>query len=371
MNIFSETIEEEKAKCYSVVKHKINGKKISLNFIANLFDGYSPSQIMSVYNNSYRYTGVNQKIGIICAHSYSTCINDFKLFCSSFMKNYDDNILTIHTMPDATFDIDWSIEQALNIQAVHAMAPNAKILLVQATDTTYYNLNEAIKYAIKDGCNIISIGWGFPDDGNNNPSNTIFNNPKIIFLAASGDNEKPSWPSLCKNVISVGGTKLKIIEEQIYEEGWYSEKPGVCGSGTSISEPINYIQKRFLPKFTNRTTPDVSMIADPQNGFPVVNTLYDKTVPIKVGGTSLSTSLWAGIIALVNECLNNNNKKDISQNVLLMGLYLLTQSPNYSKFINNIQNASDKNTSTAIYDNNTGLGTPNINNLVEYLANFI
>jgi len=230
----------------------------------------------------------------------------------------------------------------------------------------------AVNYAVQKGCNIVSMSWGMADAGYSNPnSDTIFNKSNVIFLASAGDTVGPSWPSLSRYVVSVGGTSLAMnnSNSRISETGWYTNNQNASGGGTSKSEPINPIQRKYFPRFRRRTTPDVGMVADPKTGFPIINTHYDQNNPIIVGGTSLSCPMWAGIVALVNERRKSILKQPITQSQFFEGIYSATKSPNYSKYFYDVKSGGNPVTPCVLgYDMVSGVGVPKIDDLVIYLS---
>jgi hypothetical protein len=118
----------------------------------------------------------------------------------------------------------------------------------------------------------------------------------------------------------------------------------------------------------NRTTPDVSLLADPVTGAWIADS-YNLGVnnPFEVvGGTSLSAPAWAGLVALVNQgraaaglsALNSSSPTDTEQ-----ALYSLPQTD-----YNVITSGSNGYTANAGYNLVTGLGTPVANLLVSNLV---
>jgi hypothetical protein len=120
----------------------------------------------------------------------------------------------------------------------------------------------------------------------------------------------------------------------------------------------------------SRTTPDVSLVADPATGAWIADS-YNLGVdnPFEVvGGTSLAAPAWAGMIALVNQgrvaageaTLNSSGPTETQQ-----ALYSLPQ-----RDYNTITSGSNGYTANAGYNLVTGLGTPIANFLVSDLINY-
>ncbi len=177
-------------------------------------------------------------------------------------------------------------------------------------------MTAAATAAAQPGVSVVSMSWGFAegqsvfaaDEADYDP---VFNVPGVTFLASTGDYgaADPEYPAFSPNVIAVGGTSLTLNADDSYngETGWgyYSGAAGaLIGSGGGISqyEPEPSYQQA-VQSTGYRTTPDVSMVADPATGAWVADPYnLDPSNPFEiVGGTSLSAPAWAGLIALVNQ----------------------------------------------------------------------
>jgi hypothetical protein len=165
-------------------------------------------------------------------------------------------------------------------------------------------------------------------------------------------------------VVAVGGTSLNLNADSSYnsETGWgyYSDAMGTSigsGGGLSLYESEPSYQQG-VQSTGSRTTPDVSMLADPATGTWIADTYnLDPSNPFEVvGGTSLSAPAFAGLIALVNQgraaagapVLNSASPSEAQQ-----ALYSLPQAD-----YNIITSGSNGYTAHAGYNLVTGLGTP-------------
>ena len=190
----------------------------------------------------------------------------------------------------------WAMETSLDVESAHAIAPNAKIILVEATTPSGKNLLAALDYAstIKDAVSI-SMSWGgaeFPEELNLDEHFKSVSS--ATFFASSGDNGTgASWPASSPKVVSVGGTKINLDNS-----GKFLNETAWAGSGGGISqyEKQPDYQKLFVISKANgmRAIPDVSYDADPVSGFPV----FYKNSWTEVGGTSAGAPQWAAIAAL-------------------------------------------------------------------------
>jgi hypothetical protein len=117
-----------------------------------------------------------------------------------------------------------------------------------------------------------------------------------------------------------------------------------------------------------RTTPDVSLFADPATGAWIADSYnLDPSNPFEVvGGTSLSAPAWAGLLALVDQgravagesALNSTSPTEAQQ-----ALYALPQSD-----YNTVTSGTNGYSAGAGYNLVTGLGTPVANLLVSDLV---
>ena len=108
-------------------------------------------------------------------------------------------------------DSGWELETMLDIEWAHAMAPNAKILLVEGCTSNDSDLYTAIGTAVnKLGANFVSNSWGedeFPEETEEDP----FYNLPVPLLFASGDDAVPAiYPCQSPYGTCVGGTNLTL-----------------------------------------------------------------------------------------------------------------------------------------------------------------
>jgi kumamolisin len=194
----------------------------------------------------------------------------------------------------------WEIEESLDIEWAHAMAPHAKIFLVEAADNSGTNLFNAVILAsflvVQNGGGEVSMSWGSTEFAEEAELDPFFGIPGVVYLAASGDGPGAQYPSASPNVVSAGGTSISRNTETgrfLLENTWQD-----AGSGPSIFEPRPKFQDRIQRIVGGqRGTPDFSFDANPFTGVWV----YDSNaVPgpgwYILGGTSVSAPSLAGII---------------------------------------------------------------------------
>jgi subtilase family serine protease len=171
-----------------------------------------------------------------------------------------------------------------------------------------------------------------------------FTNTNTSYCAASGDYNFASWPATLSNCIAVGGTTLLWTPNNTPSRTEYSWKSAGCGYSTIIKQP-NYQSDITNILRKNRVIPDLSMIADTNSS---VYTVYNGNW-YGIGGTSVSTPIFAGILSLSNQLRFNNKKPPLTS------VYSSTPNNTLSNYVppsNNIQNFIYK----TIYPNSTLYG---------------
>jgi subtilase family serine protease len=263
--------------------------------------GLQPSQIIAAYSFSTSSSaGAGTTIAIVDAYDDPTAESDLNVFSSQFglpacttangcFKKVNQ---TGGTKGLPRTDGGWALEIALDVEWAHAIAPGAKILLVEARSSSLSNLFAAEDYA-KTHAQYVSNSWGASEFGSEHSYDGHFSQTGVSFFASSGDGGSQSWPSTSPNVISVGGTTLTFNSDGSLasETGWSGS-----GGGCSAYESANPAQNTGSVNCSGkRGTPDVSLDADPNSGVSV----YDSTPYAgsagwwQVGGTSASSPMWA------------------------------------------------------------------------------
>ena len=272
--------------------------------------GLSPATIKSAYGFSTSSTaGAGMTIAIVDAYDDPTAESDLAVFSSTFglpacttangcFAKVDQNGRTRYPRTDA----GWALEISLDVQWAHAIAPGAKILLVEAKTNSFTNLLAAEDYA-KAHAQYVSNSWGAPEFSGEAAYDSHFAQPGVSFFVSSGDAGLPAeYPSSSPNVISVGGTTLHFDGSGNFtsETGWSSG-----GGGCSLYEAATSAQSSFSgygQASCNgaRATPDVSLDADPASGVSVYDTTryQGQSGWYRVGGTSASSPMWAARAAV-------------------------------------------------------------------------
>jgi len=194
----------------------------------------------------------------------------------------------------------WDVEESLDIEMAHAMAPAATLYLVEAQSDYFSDLFCAVTVASNlvqaAGGGEVSMSWGGGEFSGETAYDPVFTTPSVVYFASAGDGPGVIYPSASPNVVAVGGTTIsrnlatgKYISENTWQQG---------GGGISAVEARPSYQSGISSKVGAwRGTPDVSADANPITGVWVLDTLtYGPGTWYIVGGTSVSSPLWAGVV---------------------------------------------------------------------------
>lgn len=307
---------------------------------------YSPNQLQNAYNTPALYnrgiTGRGRTIAVVDSFGSPTVAADLHTFDKAFGLPDAPSVKTITPagkLPkfdpnDPTMN-GWAFETTLDVEYAHAMAPEAKILVV-ATPVAetegvqgFPEIVKAENYVINHKlADVISQSFGatentFPSKRSLFNLRSAFKNARahhVTVLGASGDagatdaqfdgsSNYPyrvnSWPSADPLVTSVGGTQLKLDAQgnRLSPDVVWNDGYGAGGGGKSEYFPRPVFQDRERKIVGNsRGTPDLSLSAAVDGGA-IVYVGYDPKASgfAIVGGTSEAAPLFAGIVALSDQ----------------------------------------------------------------------
>ena len=268
--------------------------------------GLSPTTIKAAYNFSTSMTaGVGKTIAIVDAYDDPTAENDLNVFSTKFglpvcttLNGCFTKVSQSGTKRYPRTNSGWALEISLDVQWAHAIAPGAKILLVEASSASFSNLLTAEDYAAAHA-SYVSNSWGASEFSGENTYDSHFAHSGVSIFVSSGDAGLPAeYPSASPNVISVGGTTLHFDSSGNFtsETGWSSGGGGCSSYETATPAQSGFAGYGQVNCAGKRATPDVSLDADPASGVSV----YDSTAYsgqkgwFQVGGTSASSPMWAG-----------------------------------------------------------------------------
>ncbi|MFP5275572.1 MAG: peptidase S8/S53 subtilisin kexin sedolisin [Acidobacteriota bacterium] len=261
-------------------------------------------------------TGGSRAIALVDAYDDPTAEADIEAFSSMFGLA-PANLQVVYAQgsePALDPTGGWELEEALDTQWAHAMAPAAKIFLVETADNSWTNLLQGVQIAsqlvAKAGGGEVSMSWGGSEFVGENTFDSSFTTPKVVYLASAGDTPGPEYPSVSPNVVSAGGTtnsRNPYTGNLIAQNTWQD-----AGGGTSEIEPRPAFQNsvaRMVGAY--RGTPDVSFDANPNTGLWVYNTnaVYGAGWFV-VGGTSASAPALAGIVNLQGKFFPNSQAQN-------------------------------------------------------------
>ncbi len=213
--------------------------------------------------------------------------------------------------PQSVDDIGWTVESSLDIEMAYAMSPGAQIYLVEAASGSLSDMLSAVEYAAAyltqyNGGGVVSMSWGDAESDLNLGSAGIAgfesqiqgiatSNPKVTFLAASGDAPGVIYPSSSQYVVGVGGTALS---RNPYTGNFEKETTWQqTGGGLSAFVQMPSYQgsvREIVGQY--RGVPDIAAVADPDTGVYFYNTSACAGW-CTVGGTSVATPVSAGIMS--------------------------------------------------------------------------
>jgi subtilase family serine protease len=322
--------------------------------------GHTPPQLRAVYGIAAAVEagndGTGVRVGIVDAFASRTIFRDAREYSA---RNDPTHVLRasqfsqvippgIYRVPkgDRCSPQGWYGEETLDVEAVHAMAPGASIVYSGGKSC----LNKAIDVALNnlvDGELVDMVSNSYGNLGEN-VNHTEFDQiaaqaaaTGIGLYFSSGDSGDESanlgspstdFPASSSHVTAVGGTSLgtnrdgkRAVEQgwattivsQTPDGQWAGPPPGDflygAGGGTSqvYSEP--FYQRDVVPDelafahgpHRGRVVPDVAMVGDPNTGMLIGQTqtfsdgvYYDQ---YRIGGTSLSSPLFAGLMAVADQ----------------------------------------------------------------------
>lgn len=260
-------------------------------------------------------TGGSGTIAIVDAFDYPTAASDLAVFSSTFGLPAANFSVVYASGSQPSLNCGWAQEAALDIEWAHAMAPSAKIVLVEANSNSFSDLFSAVQVATNQvlcgsntcpsggsGVGEVSMSWGGREFVSESTFDGFMATPGVTYFAASGDSGgKTIYPSASPNVVSCGGTSIvrsSLTGAFVTEQGWRGS-----GGGGSKFEPAPPYQSVIASIVgSNRGTPDFSSDADPNSGVWVYDTTPCNGVSgwLVFGGTSVATPSLAGIVNLAS-----------------------------------------------------------------------
>jgi subtilase family serine protease len=311
---------------------------------------YLPSQLLQAYGwndvLTAGYDGSGQTIVLVEAYGYPTLEADANAFSKlANLPSLDSSNFSLvypegKPKPGLGVESGWNYEIALDLDWAHTFAPGAKIVEVITNGQDNEDFQDSILYAAENNLgNSVSNSYEEDIDLYAGPLEQTSWDETIEVATAKGisvnfssgdhgDNGlgtpigAPMVPSVAPHATAVGGTS---ILNDLYNPGdtittGWGNTAVLLGSGDIVTDPpYDYVyflagggggKSVFWPKPAwqqgvqgkARGVPDVSTLADPQTGVPIVITV-DKVQSVEFhwGGTSLSCPIFSAMWAIANE----------------------------------------------------------------------
>jgi subtilase family serine protease len=307
--------------------------------------GNTPASIKGAYGISSSYNGAGQTVAIIDAYASPTILQDVNQWSTNRgLPTMSGNQFS-QVVPPGIFNKPqnkaqdpqgWYGEETLDVEAVHGMAPAAKIVYV-GSPNNYQDLDAALNHVVdRDLAQIVTNSYGF--SGGLLPPGYIKPYEDTLIQAAaegigvyfsSGDSgdetsnlgvASPDWPAVSPWVTAVGGTALGVSQAntRVVETGWGTSDYGcnttthactrtgwLYGSGGGVSQLFPKPSYQSSLNVAGRAIPDVAALGDPQTGLLIGQTQTFPNGPsydeYRIGGTSLSSPIFAGLMALADQ----------------------------------------------------------------------
>jgi len=362
--------------------------------------GYGPSDILNAYDiarlQQAGMVGDNQSIALFELDGYQ--MSDV----SQYLQYYNISPPTITTITIDGFNGAagmGAVEDELDIELTAALAPHAHILVYEGPNTTQ-GINDIYSRIINDNkAKIVSVSWGQCEAASGNAEmqtlDTLFKQAAaqgISIFAAAGDSgaydcrDTNLWvdsPASDPYVTAVGGTALQMNGSNYGSETAWSNPsaftygPKGAGGGGGLSQTFRQPSWQNGPGVQNQYTdgyrqvPDVSANAAFTPGYAVYCTVTNAGCPptgwVNIGGTSGAAPVWAASMALVNQYLQASGKTAIG--AANQTLYALASNQQlYPPFHDIISGNNLYYPATSGYDMATGLGSPDVYNIAQDLA---
>ncbi|MFF7684178.1 S8 family serine peptidase [Microbacterium sp. NPDC007973] len=308
---------------------------------SNALCGYGPAQLRAVHELPADATGSGATVAIVGVFDDADVAADTDTyFTGADLAGWRDGQY-VHNAPAAPQTsrcggpAAWSVEQRLDVQAVHAVAPDADIVYWGADDclaqTLYLRVLDAVEAPVRP--DVVSLSFGGPEDLDTDGDRVLLNrvlveaaSRGVSVFASSGndgdyslvgdhhDHTDVATPASSAYITAVGGASIGLDADDhvAVEAGWevqtrFAHNGGIippgfiygAGGGESAYYPRPSWQSEHVPHSgTGRLVPDVASLADPNTGFTVAVRRSGALAYEAHGGTSLATPMVASMVAI-------------------------------------------------------------------------
>jgi hypothetical protein len=292
----------------------------------------------------------------------------------TFSVAYTDSKAALNGAAPA-YDAGWVAEIALDVQWAHAIAPLARIVLVEVANANSNSLLGGVALANRMGAGVVSMSFGAAEGSWVRSTDATFTAAGMTYVASSGDGGAQAlWPAVSPSVLAVGGTSLQWSGTGTrYEAAWVSS-----GGGVSTIEALPSWQAGThvagAGAATMRTVSDVAFNANPNTGQYVALTPQGSATTSwnAYGGTSIGAPQWAGLVAVANARRAAAAKALLGDFHATLYKTIAGVPGSYAAAFADVIDGNDGTCATcaaaAGYDAVTGWGTPNASALLNLLV---
>jgi hypothetical protein len=343
--------------------------------------GFTPGQIRHAYGfdqitfsgGAVQGDGSGQTIAIVAAYDQPNIAADLAAFDATFGLPAPASFTKVNQGGGTAYpaaDKGWGLEISLDVEWAHAIAPGARILLVEANTANWSDLLTAVDFARhQPGVSVVSMSWDSTEWSGETYFDSYFTTPAghtgVTFVASSGDTGSSGGaesPAVSPNVLAVGGSQLSTDSAGNYvsETAWNGS-----GGGISLYEAQPAYQKGVVTQTTtHRAAPDVAYDASSATPFAVYDS-FGYGGWLQVYGTSAGAPQWAALVAIADQgrALAGKGTFDGASQLLPM-LYQLPASD----FHDITSGSSGAYAAGVGYDLVTGRGSPFANRIVAGLV---
>ena len=311
-------------------------------------------------------TGGSKLVILVDAFDDPTAQNDLTVFSKQYglppiTKDNFEVVYATGTKPPQDSSGGWEFEESLDIEMAHAMAPGAKVILMEAASNNNSDLTTAVKAAAKlaaaAGGGEISMSYGGGESANEGSSEGTYTGKNVVFVASTGDSPGVEAPSVLDNVIGVGGTNIvRDTKHNFQSQTAWTDTGGGISKYLSIPDFQSAIPKvkKIVGKF--RGVPDVSMNGGPSTAVSIYDTTpYNGSVLNWSGayGTSESSPLFAGVLNAAGKFSASSE----AEHKLIYDGY--TAKANWTDIVSGTCGNNGGSMAVKNYDLCTGVGVPN------------
>lgn len=179
--------------------------------------GFTPAKVRRAYGfDTLANQGEGMIVAIVDAYDNPKIESDLGVFSKTFSLPPCTTANGCFTKLYASGgkprgDAGWSLEMALDVEWVHAIAPKARIMLVEAASANFNDLMTAVDVAVQRGASVVSMSFGAGEFSGEKSLDSHFTAPGVTFVASSGDSGSGvEYPAASPYVVSVGGTTLSV-----------------------------------------------------------------------------------------------------------------------------------------------------------------